>query len=99
MGRLEQTLWTSIALTEYPLLFHSTDDRWQFSAFRINTIRFSNLGRGSAHAASMFNVRVPLEGSREGVFLMNTFTDAQLIVFETLPSCSIVGPTRSRADG
>ena len=28
---------------------------------------------------SMFNVRVPLEG-REEVFLMNTFTDAQLIV-------------------
>jgi uncharacterized protein len=28
---------------------------------------------------SMFNVRVPLEGSRD-VFLMNTFTDAQLIV-------------------
>ena len=29
--------------------------------------------------ASMFNVRVPLEGSND-VFLMNTFTDAQLIV-------------------
>ena len=29
--------------------------------------------------ASMFNVRVPLEG-RNDVFLMNTFTDAQLIV-------------------
>ena len=31
---------------------------------------------------SMFNVRVPLEDSREGgdVFLMNTFSDAQLIV-------------------
>src|SRR3954466_16296712 len=29
--------------------------------------------------ASMFNVRVPLEDGRE-VFLMNTFTDAQLIV-------------------
>ncbi len=28
---------------------------------------------------SMFNVRVPLEG-RDDVFLMNTFTDAQLIV-------------------
>ena len=28
---------------------------------------------------SMFNVRVPLEG-RDEVFLMNTFTDAQLIV-------------------
>src|SRR3954451_9056477 len=32
--------------------------------------------------ASMFNVRVPLDGSESGgdVFLMNTFTDAQLIV-------------------
>ena len=29
--------------------------------------------------ASMFNVRVPLEGSRD-VFVMNTFTDAQVIV-------------------
>ena len=29
--------------------------------------------------ASMFNVRVPLEGA-DDVFLMNTFTDAQLIV-------------------
>src|SRR5688572_21174053 len=29
--------------------------------------------------ASMFNVRVPLDG-RDDVFLMNTFTDAQLIV-------------------
>ena len=29
--------------------------------------------------ASMFNVRVPLE-NRDDVFLMNTFTDAQLIV-------------------
>ena len=28
---------------------------------------------------SMFNVRVPLDG-RDDVFLMNTFTDAQLIV-------------------
>ena len=28
---------------------------------------------------SMFNVRVPLE-DRSDVFLMNTFTDAQLIV-------------------
>ena len=30
--------------------------------------------------ASMFNVRVPLEGSGDDVFLMNTFTDAQVIV-------------------
>src|SRR5687768_947448 len=32
--------------------------------------------------ASMFNVRVPLDqvGQSEDVFLMNTFTDAQLIV-------------------
>jgi len=32
--------------------------------------------------ASMFNVRVPLDqaGQSDGVFLMNTFTDAQLIV-------------------
>ena len=32
--------------------------------------------------ASMFNVRVPLEqiGQGSDVFLMNTFTDAQLIV-------------------
>lgn len=29
---------------------------------------------------SMFNVRVPLEGANGDVFLMNTFTDAQLIV-------------------
>ena len=32
--------------------------------------------------ASMFNVRVPLEqvGGGQDVFLMNTFTDAQLVV-------------------
>ena len=32
--------------------------------------------------ASMFNVRVPLDtmGERDDVFLMNTFTDSQLIV-------------------
>jgi uncharacterized protein len=30
--------------------------------------------------SSMFNVRVPLDGSSGDVFLMNTFTDAQLIV-------------------
>jgi uncharacterized protein len=30
--------------------------------------------------ASMFNVRVPIGGDRDDVFLMNTFTDAQVIV-------------------
>ena len=30
--------------------------------------------------ASMFNVRVPLDEIASDVFLMNTFTDAQLIV-------------------
>ena len=39
---------------------------------------------------SMFNVRVQLEDRNE-VFLMNTFTDAQLIV-----SRDVVGAARSR---
>ena len=38
---------------------------------------------------SIFNVRVPLE-DRDEVFLMNTFTDAQLIV-----SRDVVGPAGS----
>src|SRR6188474_2882360 len=38
-----------------------------------------NVRRGVRMQPSMFNVRVPLEG-RDDVFLMNTFTDAQLIV-------------------
>jgi hypothetical protein len=38
--------------------------------------------------ASMFNVRVPLEQAGQGddVFLMNTFTDAQLIVSSDVAS-------------
>src|SRR5436853_4900709 len=48
------------------------------------SIRFSKLSRvrRPPMRASMFNVRVPLDGSESGgdVFLMNTFTDAQLIV-------------------
>ena len=41
--------------------------------------------------ASMFNVRVPLDtmGKSDDVFLMNTFTDAQLIVSRTWRRCSI----------
>ena len=38
--------------------------------------------------ASMFNVRVPL-ADRNEVFLMNTFTDAQLLVTRTWRTCSI----------
>ena len=38
---------------------------------------------------SMFNVRVPL-ADRGEVFLMNTLTDAQLIVSDEIAGCSIV---------
>src|SRR4026208_211451 len=43
---------------------------------------FHTSEEGALMQASMFNVRVPLDqaGQGDGVFLMNTFTDAQLIV-------------------
>ena len=42
-------------------------------------LRFRRRTRSYPMQASMFNVRVPLPSRRE-VFLMNTFTDAQLVV-------------------
>ncbi len=49
---------------------------------------------------SMFNVRVPLPDRGE-VFLMNTLTDAQLIVSDDIAGCSIVwrrsGVARTRS--
>ena len=45
---------------------------------------------------SMFNVRVPLE-ERGDVFLMNTFTDAQLMVAATSRTCSTGSSGRVRA--
>ena len=43
------------------------------------SVRHTHHDQGARMQPSMFNVRVPLE-DRNDVFLMNTFTDAQLIV-------------------
>ena len=45
---------------------------------------------------SMFNVRVPLEDQNE-VFLMNTFTDAQLIVSTDV--AALLDELEHRGDG
>ena len=45
---------------------------------------------------SMFNVRVPLDDQNE-VFLMNTFTDAQLIVSTDV--AALLDRTRAPRDG
>src|SRR3954452_10147441 len=46
------------------------------------------LDEGECMQPSMFNVRVPLDstGRHDDVFLMNTFTDAQLIVSRDVAS-------------
>ena len=49
---------------------------------RFNPLLKIDAREGERMQASMFNVRVPLEqiGQGSDVFLMNTFTDAQVIV-------------------
>src|SRR5262245_42765363 len=59
--------------SEYRLA--SASSRWALSQKFLRSARVARSGMQS----SIFNVRVPLADGRE-VFLMNTFTDAQLIV-------------------
>ena len=72
-----------MGLPEYPLQFQNPVAGVSFGPSVSNNIRFQDRGEvGERMQASMFNVCVPLDETGQGgdVFLMNTFTDAQLIV-------------------
>ena len=82
-GLDERTLWTLMGLPEYPLQFQNLVAGVRSGPSVSDNIRFQDRGEvGERMQASMFNVCVPLDETGQGgdVFLMNTFTDAQLIV-------------------